>query len=69
VYYGAIFKEEAGPELARVINRIRLAQEFQGWTLEYIDRLMDREPWTVAEIIGVLDGQARLQEHKRGRAS
>lgn len=64
LYKSAKYSEEATPEMTRRISRVRLAQEFTGWTLEYIDNLMDTDPWTIADIWGVLDAQAKLNKPK-----
>lgn len=44
------------------INRVLIAQEF-GWTLEYIDSL---SPFDLADIAGVLDAQAKLEQREAG---
>lgn len=59
IYYGAKYQAETTPEISRRIHRVRLCQEF-GWTLEYADSLLNDDPFTVADILGVLDGQAKL---------
>lgn len=45
--------------------RVRLAQMFPGWTLEYIDTLSDIE---INDIFAVHSAQNRLQEENRQKA-
>ena len=54
IYYGRKFGRKLKPDEARRIERVRLAQEFPGWTLDYIDSL---DSFDLADIWGVLDGQ------------
>lgn len=55
--------------MERKITRVRLAQHFQGWTFEYIDQLMTDDPFTVAEIFGVMDGDAKVNEQRQRKQS
>ena len=41
-----------------MINRVRIAQVFSGWTLEYIDGL---DPFDLTAVLGVMDGDAKLR--------
>lgn len=59
VYLSAAPFNEAPPaDVIQRINRVRLAQRF-GWTLDYIDKL---DPFDIADILGVLDGEAKLEK-------
>lgn len=46
------------------LTRIVLAQRFQGWTLDTIDGLSQRE---VGRIFGVLKAQQMIQDEKRNK--
>lgn len=48
--------------MQRRVARVRLAQEFPGWTLDYIDTL---SPFDTADIWGVLDAQRKLTQARK----
>ncbi len=45
--------------MIHAINRLRIAEHFKGWTLEYIDQL---SPFDRADILGLLEGDAKAKE-------
>jgi hypothetical protein len=61
VYRAIKFKAELPTDIRRRTTRVRLAKLF-GWTLDYIDDLLDNDPFTVADIFGIEDGERRAQQ-------
>lgn len=65
LYKSSLFENvEIDPELSHTINCIRLLQNFPGWTLEYVETLMEERPYQVAGIFGVLDADSKIKEQQ-----
>lgn len=59
------WKTTAAPDIVRRVNRIRIAQRFPGWTLEYIDRLSMRDR---TDIYGVLEAESKVNAIRKQAA-
>jgi hypothetical protein len=66
VYHATRLQATIPPDLARRIERVRLAQEFPGWTLEYIDSLT---LFARADIWGVIEGQRKAEQDRANAAA
>lgn len=65
MYKGAFYDTPVDDaEIIAVIDRVRLCQEFPGWTLDYVDSL-DR--WQRAEIWGVIEGQRKIAKERNSQ--
>lgn len=60
------WKVDATPDVMRRVNRIRMAQRFPGWTLDYIDSLslQDRN-----DIYGVLEAESKYNQVQQQKAN
>ena len=56
------WKVTADPDLVRRVQRIRIAERFPGWTLDYIDALTIDD---FHEYLQVRDGIAKARKTKR----
>ena len=76
VYIGGVFKEklqtilekefaqedeETQIEIGQLITNIGICQQFPGWTIEYVEGLL---PEVKAAILGMLEGQAKVEEDR-----
>lgn len=58
-----MFKEAPPLWIVTLVNEIRLAERF-GWTLDYVRTL---DPFDVAAILGVIDGDAKVEAQRQRR--
>jgi hypothetical protein len=60
------WKVTAAPDLVRRVQRIRIAEKFPGWTLEYIDALSMRDR---TDIFGVLSAESKVNQLRQQTAA
>lgn len=57
------FEQTVDHDAVELATRLRICQEF-GWTLDYLDTLDD---WTIAGILGVMDGWHKIRRRQMER--
>lgn len=63
IYYAQAYQAKPPPHVVGRVNRIRIAEHF-GWTMDYVDDLIANDPFTMADIQGVMDADAKLAKRK-----